>query len=454
MLLRWERIGLTLFALLITAFGVLTEIKSSREQHRQTDLGVYLRAAFAVRSGGDIYQVTDNNGRHYTYPPTFAVLMTPLADAPDGASRDGLLPYPLSVALWTLFNYFLLARITHVLATLLLPGETWGSRRWWYARTVPIYVTLAGLFHSIGFGQANVLVVATLVEMLRGRVTGRSLQAGCWLAVAIVLKVFPAYLLLYPIFLRDRRFGIGLALGLVVGLVVIPVAGLGVTGAEKAYHSFVDRVLIPGGMGTDTPEQLRELLPMKGENQSFLGVLHNNLYLNFTWDASDDSVNYPATASKVERLIHYIISAVFTLLTLGVAWRHGLTSKANEVIFVGSLMLLMLHITPISHPHYYSFGVVLVAGLWLQGMSRISGVWPGWSVTLPLVTWSVGNAPSFLPGSTFELLNFRGLGLVCSIMLWAVAMTKINSHGIPVGASVGSSAMQNRRSKEIQVMSA
>jgi hypothetical protein len=72
---------------------------------------------------------------------------------------------------------------------------------------------------------------------------------------------------------------------------------------------------------------------------------------------------------------------------------------------------------------------VLVAGLWLQGMSRINGVWPGWPVTWPLVIWSVGNAPSFLPGPAFEFLNFRGLGLTCSIMLWTVAMTRINSHG-------------------------
>lgn len=432
---RWERVGLTLFAIVITAFGVLTEIKSGRAHHRQTDLGVYLRAAYAVRSGGDIYRATDDNGRHYTYPPAFAVLMTPLADAPEGVSREGLLPYPLSVAIWTILNYLLLARIAHVLATLLLPGEPWGSRRWWYARTVPIYVTLLGVFHSIGFGQVNVVVLAMLVEMLRSRLTGRSLRAGGWLAAAIVLKVFPAYLLLYPLFTRDRRFGIGVALGLFVGLAVIPVAGLGVTGTELAYRSFAGSVLIPGAVGTDTPEQLRELLPMKGEIQSFLGVIHNSLYL--------DGPDYPATASKAERLLHYALSAVFTLLTLWVAWRRGLGSKSDEAIFVGALMLLMVHITPMSHPHYYSFGFVLVAALWLQGMSRIDGgVWPGWAVTLPLAIWGLGNAPSFLPGPFFDFFSFHGLGLASSIMLWAVAMTRINSPGIPIGASAGRSAMQ------------
>ena len=444
-LLLWERIGLALFALVVVAFGIFTEIKASRPNHRQTDLGVYLRAAFAVRTGGDIYQVTDDNNRHYTYPPAFAVLMTPLADAPAGVSRDGLLPYPLSVAIWTIFNHLLLIRITHVLANLLLPGETWGSRRWWYARTVPIYVTLLGIFHSIGFGQVNVVVLFMLVEMLRSRLTGRSLQAGCWLAAAIVLKVFPAYLLLYPLLMRDRRFGGGVAIGLFVGLAVIPLAGLGFTGTEMAYRSFADRILIPGAFGTDSPQQLRELLPMKGEIQSFLGVIHNTLYL--------ESSYYPEIASKAERLTHYALAAAFTLTTLWVALRRGLASKTDEVIFVGSLMLLMIHITPMSHPHYYSFGFVLVSALWLQGMSRISGVRPGWRVTLPLVIWGVGTAPSFLPGDFFDFLSYHGLGLACSIMLWAVAMSRMGAQDMAAGASAGRSELLGGRAEQAQVAS-
>ena len=35
-----------------------------------TDLHVYLRAAWAVRAGADIYDVVDDNRWHYQYPPS------------------------------------------------------------------------------------------------------------------------------------------------------------------------------------------------------------------------------------------------------------------------------------------------------------------------------------------------------------------------------------------------
>jgi len=65
-----------------------------------TDIGPYLRAAWSVRTGGDMYKITDDNDWHYLYPPLFAILMTPLADPPHGEDRTGYLPYPLSVGIW------------------------------------------------------------------------------------------------------------------------------------------------------------------------------------------------------------------------------------------------------------------------------------------------------------------------------------------------------------------
>lgn len=399
---RWERMALVLFALLVVAFGAITELRSCYQHTRKTDLGVYLRAAYAVRSGGDIYQATDNNNYHYTYPPAFAVAMTPLADAPAGESRNGLLPYPLTVALWTILNFLLVARIMHVLAALALPQEVPGSRRWWYARTVPVYVATGGLFYSIGVGQVNVLVIAMLVEMLRSRLTGKSLQSGCWLAAAIVLKVIPAYLLLYPLMMRDKRAGIGVVLGLFVGLVVVPVAGLGVAGTEAAYSSFANRILLPGVLGVGNPDSPPELLdPMTTDSQSFLAAF---------WFLE------PATA----RLLHIVIAGVLTLVTLFVAWRTGLRPPTKQIIFVGMLMLLMAHIAPVSHMHYYAFGLVLAAGLWLKGLSQTGGIRPDWRATLPLVVWGIGTALPFT-----EIMPFEGEGVACSVVLWIAAIVRL-----------------------------
>ena len=56
---RWERRGLVIGLCLLVAFGGLVVWRSAFLHQRHGDLGVYLRAAWAVRTGNDIYTVTD-----------------------------------------------------------------------------------------------------------------------------------------------------------------------------------------------------------------------------------------------------------------------------------------------------------------------------------------------------------------------------------------------------------
>src|SRR5580704_6712238 len=81
----WEKLGLGLFFLAILAFGGFVEYRSAFLSRRMGDLGCYLRAAWAVRAGVDMYGLKEDNGWHYNYPPLYATLLTPLADPP---SRD------------------------------------------------------------------------------------------------------------------------------------------------------------------------------------------------------------------------------------------------------------------------------------------------------------------------------------------------------------------------------
>lgn len=404
-LLRIERFGLILLGILALAFGGLIELRSCFQNTRKTDFEVYVRAAWAVRTGADIYQVTCSNHYHYTYPPAFAVLMQPFADAPKGEPRDGLIPFAVSVALWTAFNYLLVARMAHVLACLALPFEPRGSRRWWYARTVPFYIAFGGIGYSIGFGQVNVLLLAMMVEMLRASEQGKRFQSGLWLAACIVMKVFPAYLVLFPLVRREGRSLAGVACGLVVGLGVIPVLGLGASKTASAYETYLSNVLMPGALGTDSG--VKELIDLpSNDSQSFLAVIHSNLH--------PDRATQPGAASQSTRLAHNAISGFLTVITLLLIARRS----ADSMISLGMLMLLMLHITPMSHMHYYCFGYVLAAGLWLKGMQNREGVFPGWRVALPLVLWGLGTLLPLFPGMVFETLRNRGLGLAASMMLW------------------------------------
>src|SRR5450631_2458136 len=58
LLLPIERVLIGLFFIVIIAFGALTLVRSAYLAHRHTDAGVYFRAAWAARVGGDIYEAT------------------------------------------------------------------------------------------------------------------------------------------------------------------------------------------------------------------------------------------------------------------------------------------------------------------------------------------------------------------------------------------------------------
>src|SRR5262245_36716069 len=96
-----ERWGLGLLATILVVFGLLVEYRSVFLSRRMGDLGVFLRAGWAARKGGEqLFTITCNNGWHYNYPPLLAVLLIPLADPPPGETAGAGLPYAVSVGLW------------------------------------------------------------------------------------------------------------------------------------------------------------------------------------------------------------------------------------------------------------------------------------------------------------------------------------------------------------------
>src|SRR5881392_846000 len=111
-----EKSGLVLLLIIAVAFGGLVIKRAAFMQRRMTDVDCYLRAAWAVRTGQDLYEILDPNGWHYNYPPLFAILMAPLADPPAGADADGYVPYAVSVMIWYFLSLGFLVLAVHALA--------------------------------------------------------------------------------------------------------------------------------------------------------------------------------------------------------------------------------------------------------------------------------------------------------------------------------------------------
>ena len=121
---------------------------------------------------------------HYRYPPTFAVLVAPLAALGFGAFF--FVWYGLNVALFGLCVW--LSR------RLAAPKEAEAppTSYWLPAALVAVYA-----IDTLFLGQTNILIMALVYWAFLEEARGRQWVAGLPLGAAIAIKVFPAPLLLY-----------------------------------------------------------------------------------------------------------------------------------------------------------------------------------------------------------------------------------------------------------------
>jgi hypothetical protein len=430
---KWERAGLILFFVVMVLFGGLVEKRSAFLKRRMTDLDCYLRAAWAVRTGADLYEIKDPNDWHYNYPPLFAILMAPLADPPDGEDRAGMLPFSVSVAVWYAFSLLCLALAVHWLAsaTACSPNQTlpnaeslsgrassgtqasqpWGSRRWWALRVIPILACLAPIGHTLARGQVNLLLLALLCGMIAATIRGRRWLAGFCLAGAICLKIFPAFLLVVPIWRRDFRCLGACALGLAIGLGVLPLAVFGGPRTLAYYQKYATVLLGPAlGVGSDQSRAKEMIETTANDSQSLQATLHNTLH--------PVRAERPAHPTLLVLWLPRLIGGLMTLLTLLAAERRRSLSGPNNVLLFGALVIDMLLLSPVCHLHYFSLCVIVVMGLvaasWESngGMRLGNGLWLLLAVNL--IVYLLPNVPGWL------VLRDLGLAMYPVFVLWLV----------------------------------
>ena len=431
----WEKIAVGVLLAALVLFSIWVERKSAFLERRMGDLGCYLRAAWAVRAGVDMYGVTEDNGWHYNYPPLYAILMTPLADSPShdasetdvatGSDGDGLyVPYAVSVGI----NYFVqllcLVIAVHLLARGLertaadpeVRALPWGCRRWWLLRTLPVLACLPPIGHTLMRGQANFVLLLCVCGLIAGLLQQRRLTAGVYLAGAICLKIFPAYLLLVPFWRRDLRCVTGCVLGLFVGLALIPLLVLGPARTVSSYRQLAIVLVGPAlGLGEDKTRAEELINVTATDSQSFRAIIHNSIYL--------DRSTRPSQASPAVQLSHWLVGGAFTLATLAVAGFRRMLTGPPLVLFVGSLTLIMILLSPVCHTHYFALSLPLVMGLiaWTWEQTGTAGLSLG--VVCLIVVQIIGNTLPLLPVT--EVLKDVGLATYSALLLWVLACVVI-----------------------------
>jgi hypothetical protein len=434
-LTRREKGFLVLFFGAWVVFGVLVEVKSAFLSRRYGDLGVYLRAGWAVGAGVSPYDIQDDNGWHFHYPPLYAILNEPLAD-------PGPVPYAVSVALCYLFGLLCLAVGVHALASALertsrhpgvraLPA---GCRRWWLLRVLPVLVCLPPIGHTLMRGQINLLLLALVCLAAAAVLRGRRLWSGVALAGAASLKLFPAYLFLFPLWRRDRRGLAGVALGLFVCLLLVPAARLGPRRTLELYRQQWDVLIRPGlGLGGDSARDKELIEATATDSQSFLTVLHNTRHLK--------RETRPDVASSRVRKAALLLGAGFTLLTLAAAGRRPLGGP-HVPLFLGALALVMLLTSPVCHTHYFVLLVPMVMGLVAWKWERDPAdtrLGPGLGGLFVLVV--VGHTLPLFPYRWGVLLKDTGLAAYTALALWLCACLVLWGAGRRRGAGTAASKL-------------
>jgi alpha-1,2-mannosyltransferase len=435
-LARYEVAGITAFFVLAGLFGIWVEVHSAFQQVRRTDLADFLRAGWAVRTGNDPYQIVEEHGWHYNFPPLFAIALVPLADPPREANHAGMVPFPVSVALWYGLSLVLLGAAVHLMAGVLekTSGQSGANRAppsrrdWWRLRLLPIIVCVAPIGFTLSRGQVNLLLLFLLCAMIAAIVARRSGLAGLSLAAAACVKVFPLYLAIYPLWRRDWRFLGGLSAGLLMGLIVIPVAVFGVRRTTVYYAELNQAVFEPAVVGGPDRSRATELIdPSATDSQSFQTIIHNTLAWREQFTVKRRLRSH--YISPGVRIAHWAIVALLTIITLAAARGQQDGDGFGQSALLSTLMIVMLLASPVCHLHYFAMSLPLVAVLCEAGAHDPAGYVGGRFAWL-LAAYCVLNALPLFPG--LEILHDLGMGMYAALALWFAGVTVLARWPRPV----------------------
>lgn len=239
------------------------------------------------------------------------------------------------------------------------------------------------------------------------------------------VKLFPPFLLLYP--LRSRRWDMlaGTVVGLVLALGIIPLAALGQKHSIELFHDWVEVLAKPAlGYGTDA-SRASELTDMNStDNQSLLAVIHN-----WTYHILRRTPVVPRHAAPWERHTVYVTTA---MLLVGLAFVGGmrrLDSRNESIIMIGVLTGLAFVASPIVHHYYYLLMMPLIAALVDRCLTKQSNGIRDWKLLAPLFFFMAVDLVARLPivGQPLRMWGFPLLSLMYLMVTGVLLLTRRNS---------------------------
>ena len=399
-------------------FADVVQIRSAFLSRVMGDADVFFRAGWAAKVGKSIYEVTDPNGWHYNYPPLFAITMIPLADPPHGESRAGCLPYPVSISIFykvSLLSLFLgvfaLARAYEKNSPLAFSSLS--EKKWYYLRIFVILICLSPIAHTLMRGQVNLFLLMMICLAITFQMSGKSFLSGTMIAGSICLKVFPAFLLIVPVWRKDYRQLAGCTVGLILGLGVIPVSVMGIEKTKSSYHDFYNVLIGPSlGVSGDNTRGVELTNLNSTDNHSILAFLHGIENPDFSKKPPK-----PSIVTKVVQILMSLILLGWLLFSKGLPKKGTVMEDAH---FLALSALLMVLICPVSHSQYFVLALPLVMSILVYAWNNSSRViTPGLGVFFLL--YVLANLLPLLP--VFEEIKRMGVMFVPNLVLLVYGTT-------------------------------
>ena len=346
--------------------------------------------------------------------------------AADSPGRHWFLPYAASIAIWYVLSVAALFLAIHWLANMLEgsfagplsmrpPPGCW---RWWAFRVIPVLVCLPSIGRTLSRGQVNTFVLLLFCGLGILAAKKRGVLAGLCLAVAACIKIYPAYLGLQALLRRDWRCVAGCFLGAFFCLVVVPFAALGPARTEACYKEYFNVLLGPALTGAGDQSRAIELLNATGtDSQSFLTIIHDTMH---PWQPR------PPHAAPWVRKAHWALSFLITAITLWFGRRSRPGDGIYNILFLGTLILAMIPISPVSHTHYFIFALPLVMALAAHSWERNQAPYLSASYIVLFAAHVILNIVS-LPNNTIGLFcRSLGFSLYGTLILWLAGLIALH----------------------------
>ncbi|HEX7449258.1 MAG TPA: glycosyltransferase family 87 protein [Pirellulales bacterium] len=333
--LDWQSFARNCWILLIVGLAIFALVRP----YSHSVYDIYVGASRRWIAGEDIYVRTRE---YYRYSPLFAVLLTPLAVLPDGASA----------ALWKLLNCGVFA---------------WGLIAWgrrlvdasWTQneRAALLLLAMPLSLHSMYNSQANLMMLGSLLLGLAAAAEEKWNRSALWLAWGTLIKGYPLALAMLVGALFPRRFVPRYLAALALGL-LLPFAAQRPAVVVAQYQSWLHHL-------ADSTEIMRErlrsidqlfviysqplsqqtfaMIGMAGGALVFLLCMHARwqgrtrrelLTLTFLWFSLWVVLCGPATESCT-----YVVAAPAIAWAVIEVWRRGRPAYERAAMVASLLMM-------------------------------------------------------------------------------------------------------------------